>query len=373
MNMKPDNDISPVLRRPLYRQVAEQIRKMLHHYSPGDRLETEAVLLRRLGVSILTLRRSMEELEREGLIEKRQGSGTFYRGGAALQRRHVAVLLDVDETSPNLSPYFPKLTREIRKALNQLGIASRPYQGDLQLGTEATGLTSQDLLDDVRLERISGLISFFTHREEGWVSLLRKHHIPVIDPEFTHALFPERRFLPWAMDLLVRHGRRRVAAITWESPTDQRRPFSRQLQTLSAQYNLPIDQAWLDVSADGWEQGMGWERFRDIWTNAPEKPDALIIDDDTIFSDVQQAILEMGINVPEDLLVLVQTSDAYPLDPRIPVGLEIIDTQQTAMIYAEIMKSLLNGETPSPPAPLPGRIEFIGMDAEPATTEAHSA
>src|SRR5512135_647534 len=44
---------------------------------PGDRLETEPVLARRLGVSRSTLRSAIALLEQEGHIERRHGAGTF--------------------------------------------------------------------------------------------------------------------------------------------------------------------------------------------------------------------------------------------------------------------------------------------------------
>jgi GntR family transcriptional regulator len=44
---------------------------------PGDRLETEPALARRLGVSRSTLRSAIALLEHEGHIERRHGAGTF--------------------------------------------------------------------------------------------------------------------------------------------------------------------------------------------------------------------------------------------------------------------------------------------------------
>lgn len=44
---------------------------------PGDRLETEPVLARRLGVSRSTLRSAIALLEQEGHIERKHGAGTF--------------------------------------------------------------------------------------------------------------------------------------------------------------------------------------------------------------------------------------------------------------------------------------------------------
>lgn len=51
-------------------------------YGPGDKLPTTTELCRRYDVSKITVRRAMDELERDGLVARRRGSGTFVKGGA---------------------------------------------------------------------------------------------------------------------------------------------------------------------------------------------------------------------------------------------------------------------------------------------------
>jgi len=45
--------------------------------SPGERLDNQRSLAREFGVTLMTLRQSLEVLEREGLIVRRHGLGTF--------------------------------------------------------------------------------------------------------------------------------------------------------------------------------------------------------------------------------------------------------------------------------------------------------
>lgn len=49
-------------------------------FRPGDRLPTEAELVREFGVSRPTVSKAVGELERSGLVRRRRGSGTFVRG-----------------------------------------------------------------------------------------------------------------------------------------------------------------------------------------------------------------------------------------------------------------------------------------------------
>jgi len=62
----------------LYAQIAEVLeREYVRHGSPGDRLPAEGELAARFGVNRHTLRRAVEELIAEGLLERQHGVGIF--------------------------------------------------------------------------------------------------------------------------------------------------------------------------------------------------------------------------------------------------------------------------------------------------------
>lgn len=63
---------------PLYHKIKEAILEEIEqNMQPGDLLSPEPELQRRYGVSRITIRRAMQELENAGVIVKRQGKGTF--------------------------------------------------------------------------------------------------------------------------------------------------------------------------------------------------------------------------------------------------------------------------------------------------------
>jgi GntR family transcriptional regulator, transcriptional repressor for pyruvate dehydrogenase complex len=65
----------------LYEQVAEQIEKKIINEAlkPGDRLPSERLLAKRLGVSRPVIREATRVLAVRGLVESRQGSGTYIK------------------------------------------------------------------------------------------------------------------------------------------------------------------------------------------------------------------------------------------------------------------------------------------------------
>ena len=66
--------------RPLYRQLVDWLRVDLATKAPGDRIDSEPQLAKRFGVSRFTVTRAIEILVDEGLVNRRQGLGSFVAG-----------------------------------------------------------------------------------------------------------------------------------------------------------------------------------------------------------------------------------------------------------------------------------------------------
>src|SRR5690349_2041172 len=64
---------------PAYKQIQVAIRKRLELgiLKPGDLVDSERELARRHGVSLMTARHALTALEREGMVVRRRGAGTF--------------------------------------------------------------------------------------------------------------------------------------------------------------------------------------------------------------------------------------------------------------------------------------------------------
>ena len=64
---------------PLYRQVFMMLRQRIvdRVYAPGEQLLREDGLAAEFGVSRATIRQAIGELVRQGLVDRKQGRGTF--------------------------------------------------------------------------------------------------------------------------------------------------------------------------------------------------------------------------------------------------------------------------------------------------------
>ena len=71
--------ISPAAGGALYQQIVDRLKREISEgrLTPGAALPSFRQLAEDLLVSVITVRRAYEELEREGIIYRRQGLGTF--------------------------------------------------------------------------------------------------------------------------------------------------------------------------------------------------------------------------------------------------------------------------------------------------------
>ena len=80
--MKHDNkNNNKTNKLPIYIQIGELLHREIAagHWLPGERLPVESELAANLGVAVGTLRKALAKLEKDGLLERRQGSGTYVK------------------------------------------------------------------------------------------------------------------------------------------------------------------------------------------------------------------------------------------------------------------------------------------------------
>jgi GntR family transcriptional regulator, transcriptional repressor for pyruvate dehydrogenase complex len=73
--------LEPVRRSRIYEHIVEQIQALIREgrWAPGDQIPPERELAERFRVSRTSVREALRALEMQGIIESRQGGGTFVR------------------------------------------------------------------------------------------------------------------------------------------------------------------------------------------------------------------------------------------------------------------------------------------------------
>jgi GntR family transcriptional regulator len=131
--------ISPAASGPLYQQIVENIKRevLANRLTAGSVLPSYRALAEELLVSLITVKRAYEELEREGVTFSRQGLGTF------------------------VATHGNDRTREDRRAA-----AREALRSAVQAGREA-GLSDRELSQMLRDELKSGTATDQTNHHRG--------------------------------------------------------------------------------------------------------------------------------------------------------------------------------------------------------------
>jgi GntR family transcriptional regulator of arabinose operon len=212
---------------PKYRQILDRLARDIASgkYAPGQKLPSEAGLVRLFGASRITVGRAVRELKEQGLVQRIAGSGTYVRNRAA-------------DGSPLFGLLIPDLGEtEIFEPICQ-GMANAPKESEYALlwgRTDMAGATKEEqawsLCQQFIERRVAGV--FFapleiTPKNGGTngaiVKALDKAQIPVVLLDRCILPFPQRsrydlvginnrRAGYLATEHLVRQGCRRILFI----------------------------------------------------------------------------------------------------------------------------------------------------------------
>ena len=138
------------LYTPKYVQIEDHIISEIRNgrLKTGDRIPSEAELVRMFGVSRITVRRAIDELVEEGYLEKKQGKGTF-----VTQKRAAVPVMSISE---NATVGFSGRYGQDSGRLHSIVISKKEYKANrheqkmlnLEEGDEVLVLTRLMILDD---------------------------------------------------------------------------------------------------------------------------------------------------------------------------------------------------------------------------------
>jgi GntR family transcriptional regulator of arabinose operon len=183
MNKQMNTDIIKTLtpqrlrKEPIHRQIYQILREpiMSGVYVPGTKLPTEAELTKAYNVSRVTVRRALQDLAAEGLIEGRKSQGTFVRNGANIRAKHRFLLVH-DNASPVNYPYLQLLLKGIQSEVQNL-------QFRLEMLATTNGLERADnpmiseLIESGDFDGVISLTGYLTQEE---IFRIEKNDIPIV-------------------------------------------------------------------------------------------------------------------------------------------------------------------------------------------------
>ncbi|OYU07842.1 MAG: GntR family transcriptional regulator [Pseudomonas sp. PGPPP1] len=167
-------DIAPLIKRSLVDQALEQLRLRISQgvWAIGERLPTEPELSAELGISRNTVREAMRVLAFSGLIEIRQGDGSYLRSmtdplGTMRALSHCTLeqaletrqILEVEAISLAALRRTEEDLNGLREALDA---SAELYHGDLEAYIDADLVFHKRLVDAAHNPALSELYQYFS-------------------------------------------------------------------------------------------------------------------------------------------------------------------------------------------------------------------
>jgi DNA-binding FadR family transcriptional regulator len=147
------------VRSSLVKQIAEQLVERIEsgNWKVGERIPPEPELVEQLGISRNTLREAVQALIHTGMLEARQGDGTYVRAasefGAAMQRRlKRSTLLEILEVRYGLEREIARLAAS-RRTEADLQTIRQKLDTSLSLRHDPQGYISADVAFHIAVAR----------------------------------------------------------------------------------------------------------------------------------------------------------------------------------------------------------------------------
>jgi DNA-binding LacI/PurR family transcriptional regulator len=281
---------------------------------PGSRMPVRTVFEKRYGTTPVTVQKAFSKLAREGLIVARGTRGTF-----------------VSEALPHLTrfalvfPYrdlpqrpWPQFWRSLRDEARTVAVSNNhelvfSYGNETHLDVEAY----QQLVADVQNRRLAGLIFASKPFYLQGSPVLEAPDIPRVAimpepmPPHVAAVALDGGFFDQAVAHLVGRRRRRVAVVT--VPTMR----SVALGALKKQ-GVRVPSYWVQTAAAGDSEGTRSAVELLMSIDAAHRPNGLVIMDDNLVPDATAGLLDAGVRVPEEMLVVGHANFPHPTASSVP-------------------------------------------------------
>jgi GntR family transcriptional regulator len=170
---------------PLHHQVYLDLRAALDagEWKPDEQLPTERELAERYGCSLITVRRALDELTREGRLERTRGRGTFVTELPIVRDIAGQVGFADEVRSFGYEPYTIVVTARTEGASSVVAAAlGIPVDAPIHYLERVRGADKVPLLlEQVRLpaNRLPGLLDHDYGVESLWDVLENDYHLPI--------------------------------------------------------------------------------------------------------------------------------------------------------------------------------------------------
>lgn len=336
-----------------YKVLAQFLREdvMLHSGNISYKLPSERELTDRFGVSRQTVRRAMQDLESEGLITSRRGSGYYAAGTGSSAHTQIAVI-----TSFTDEYIFPAILRDMENVLGSRGYTLQTYATLNRVSAER-GILQSLINHPVGGILVEGSKTALPNPNTDLYQTLHKMGIPIV---FFQGNYPALSHFPAVTDdnyaggyklatYLLDKGHRSIGGIFKSDDIQGPERYSGVMDAIRDKgLNLPDHSiCWFDSAqrsrlVDDRDNSL----FASFMREQLPLSTAVICYNDEIAYHLIRYLTDNGKNVPGDIAVASFDNSYYSRISPVPITSLWHRTRRMGTEAAGLLLSILQGKNP---------------------------
>lgn len=289
--------------------IVESLRSDLHsgRYRPGARLPSEAELTRRFKVSRMTVVKAIQQLQQEGLLVRRVGSGTYASGQNDTEGLSFGLLIpDLGQTE-----IFEPICRGMMRSPS-VKKHSLSWGHALSIAHDKE-VEAESLCQSFINQGVAGVffapVEFTTHQDVNGRILraLDKARIPVILLDRDVVMYPRRSNYDLVgldnqragfivTDHLIRQGGSRIGFFARNDSAETVEARIAGYHEALYLHDLPVSRRFL-MRGDASDKKFVEASIRE------ERVDSIMCANDLTAANLMQTILALGLRIPEDIRI----------------------------------------------------------------------
>lgn len=310
-------------------------------WKPGERVPARTFLERRFAASSVTVQQSLDLLNKDGFVRVEGRLGTFVNEKLPHQNNYGLVFPDRPSKTVERNAYFAIMDSESKKLQQSVsGKIIKYYDID-----QTRGASFYKLIEDIQERRLAGLIFTTTPFMVEKTPILDLPGIPRVafmtavgTRKLPSISLDSTAFIDQSIDYLVSKGHKRIAFI--DTPGFNIFPaFEKSI----AKKGVCLPEWHQSAALESPESAGRIVRLLMAKFNT-ERPDGLIITNDNHTPYVQEALLEAGVKVPEELTLVSLTNFPSKIPKTTPVKLIGFNILESLKLAIRIIDDIRDGK-----------------------------
>ncbi len=290
--------------QPRYAVLAQHLRERIaqRELTAGDRLPSFSQLRAEFGATPTTAERVYGLLEQEGLVERRQGSGTYVIEQKKTLTGNIGFIGSM-QPKRRQDAFTAQILQGVQQEIEE------QRQHLLYMGTDyALKLQAAKKVDAVLICNVEGVEAVM----EQLPASLPRVSLFIVAPGITSVVADDHGGAKLAVQHLLGAGHRRIACLMEKIPSIARRRSAGYFDAMLTA-GIEPDEAWVRLTptvprGDGKQPYLNWGRaemrdwLREGWTETGCT--AIVVQNEVGAIGVMQVLQEEGIEVPEQVSVI---------------------------------------------------------------------